>query len=227
MKNIFSILSLIVAIVAHGQSTRSFEVEDFKSLKISGPFEVVLLKGSSNSVELSGDQKVIDGTTIKIERNRLVVEFERNSWKGSVDRTKVRITFDQLEELIVGGACELESDDKLVSSNLSLGVNGASKVNLEVQSQELVAEISGASSIRISGRVENQSIEISGASSYRASELDSNQAIIKGSGASNATISVKEALRADLSGATSVYYYGNPNVMDANTSGASSVKRRN
>jgi hypothetical protein len=59
MRLLVSIFILAYSLVSTGQSNRSFEVDEFSKLKISGPYDVELKKGSEPGVKLSGDKRVI------------------------------------------------------------------------------------------------------------------------------------------------------------------------
>jgi hypothetical protein len=170
---------------------------------------------------------MIEATTVKLSGDLLAIEYEGNSWKGSSGRVDVKIVFGELNKLIASGACIVESSDVITGNNLGFEISGASKATLEIEADKLDTEVSGASAIRLMGSVSEQLVNVSGASSYRAGDLISKEADIDGSGASNATIHVSGKLKADLSGASSAYYYGDPKIVDVNSSGASSVKKRN
>ncbi len=224
-------LSLVFSVLAIGlsaQANRSYDIEDFTRLRIGGPYDVTLKTGNNPSIELIGDEEVIERTTVKIEGRELIVKFENDRWKwsGSRDKVQVNITFTELERLDVSGACQLNVMDKITAEDFDLDVSGASDADIELDSRFLKVDISGASTVNLSGESEEQEIDISGASSFKARDFQTERTYVDASGASNATVYVKERLRADANGASSIYYYGDPEYVDAESSGAGSVRRR-
>ncbi len=226
MKAFFMSLMLVATVTCFAQIDRAFDLENFDGLDVSGPYSVTLEKGTPR-VELSGDEDVIDNTTVRIEGGTLVIKFENNSWRwGNSDRVDVMIYFDRLKDMEISGACELFARSIITSSDFDLDVSGASRVEFEIETGRMDMEISGASTVELFGSATDMSIELSGASTLRAEDLKAESCDIDGSGASNANIHVTDRLRADASGATSIRYYGNPKYVNADSSGAGSVRSR-
>ncbi len=109
----------------------------------------------------------------------------------------------------------------------SIDISGASRVNVSaVKSDLLKLEASGASKIKIDGEANSLEIDASGASTVDAENLRVENANAQASGASKAIVSASNELKADASGASSVYYTGEPKNVAQQSSGASSVKRK-
>ncbi len=109
----------------------------------------------------------------------------------------------------------------------SLNISGASSAvvsNAKADSVEL--EASGASKIKINGETSDLKIESTGASGVDAEGLAAANAKVSASGASSATVSVSNNLIADASGASSIYYTGDPKNVVPNSSGVSSIKQK-
>ncbi len=68
--------------------------------------------------------------------------------------------------------------------------------------------------------------DLSGASRLNASDLESLKAEIDASGASVATIKVKDELQYDVSGAAKLTYNGNPRIYKSEVSSAGIVKKK-
>ena len=228
MKAFFIFSFCLLTTGLFGQSKRSYDVEDFTKLSIGGPYYVSLQKGSNPQVELDGDSKIIENTTVKIEGRELVIKFENRNWRwgNNSERVEIKITFDDLESLDIGGACKLKTEDAIESNFFNLDVSGASDVEIELAAEDLKVDVSGASVLELSGEVVEQDVDLSGASSYKARDFKTDRCYIEASGASNGTVNVRERLKAYASGASSIYYYGDPDYVDSDSSGAGSVKSR-
>lgn len=226
---LFNSLSIVLFFIfltdSNAQIKQSYDVEPFEELTISGPFDIILEKGNSPRVELSGDDDLIENTTVKLTGRRLEIRLENNRRYGN-DRMNIRVVFNQLEDINLGGASNTVSKHIISSKRLDIDVSGASEFEAEIKASELNIDLSGASEVNLTGYADIQYIELSGASDYDARNVESEECRIEGSGASRAVIKVSERLTADLSGASSVGYYGSPQYVNANASGASSVKSR-
>ncbi len=72
----------------------------------------------------------------------------------------------------------------------------------------------------------NLESEASGASGIYADSLNVENADVEANGASKIVVSVNNELKADASGASSIYYTGEPKDLVSKSSGASSVKKK-
>ncbi|CAN5470875.1 head GIN domain-containing protein [soil metagenome] len=108
-----------------------------------------------------------------------------------------------------------------------LDISGASNaVVANIRTDSLQLEASGASKIKIDGVVKSVQADASGASKIDAESLQAENADVDSSGASSVTVSPSNDLNADATGASSVYYTGEPKNVKQNSSGASSVKKK-
>ena len=76
------------------------------------------------------------------------------------------------------------------------------------------------------GTADDVTIETSGASNTNLEDFRVVNATLDVSGASNATIDASGRLDANISGASTLYYIGNPTLGDIDVSGASKVSQK-
>ena len=109
---------------------------------------------------------------------------------------------------------------------MRIAASGGSTVRLDdIDAQTIRITGSGALKATLAGKVVEQKIEISGAGEVHAERLASQDAVVEVSGAASVIVNVARTLRATISGAGSVEYYGDPEVRQS-ISGAGRVKRR-
>ena len=127
--------------------------------------------------------------------------------------------------LDVSGASTLEIIDFEVA-DAEFSVSGASRISGNITADDMDIEISGASSVEVGGTADRLVLEVSGASKMDMTDFSLNDASLELSGASEATLNVKGRLDAQLSGASRVYFYGNPEMGNLDVSGASTIKHK-
>ncbi|MFC2056358.1 GIN domain-containing protein, partial [Chloroflexota bacterium] len=125
----------------------------------------------------------------------------------------------------LSGASSLETVD-IVVGDAEFEVAGASRVSGNITADDAEFEVSGASSIELSGSADNIILEVSGASRVDLADFTLSDADVELSGASEATVNVKGRLDTALSGASRLYFYGNPTMGDTDVSGASTIKHK-
>lgn len=177
------------------------EVAKFSSIEVSGAFIVEAVAQKESSVEVEGDDNLLQYIRTEVRDGRLEVSSEKSFSTGG--RIKIRISAPNIENVDLSGA-----------STLTLA---------DVKNESLRLESSGASKIRISGETGKFDVEMRGASKLDASDLKATDVSVDSSGASTANVFVSGELRADLSGASRVNYSGSPKNVVKEVSGASSV----
>jgi len=158
---------------------------------------------------------------------------------------KASVTMPQLRELTVSGASrgtvsEFSSTEDLnvkvsgasrVTGDITAGdaaidVSGASRVTGDITAGNVEFGISGASTIQLEGSADDIDANVSGASHLNLDAFTVNNADVNFSGASSGTVNLNGRLDANLSGASTLWYIGEPIMGDINTSGASTISKR-
>lgn len=111
---------------------------------------------------------------------------------------------------------------RILATNMEMDLSGGSESLLvQFAGDELETKISGGGRATIAGDVGSQLIELSGGSNFDGPDLRSLRSEVRGNG--DAIIWAVESLMVDLSGGSTVEYYGNPTI-DSQLSGGSEVK---
>ncbi len=182
-------------------ATDTRNIRDFKSIDVSGVFNVEIVAQKDFGVVVEADDNLIP--LIKTEVRDGVLEISTDERIKSKSRMTVRISAPNIEKI---------------------EASGATKVSLsEVMNSSLTIDTSGASKINVSGKTDLLNIDVSGASKIDAENLAVANAVVDASGASKVMVNVSGELKADCSGASSVEYSGTPSNIEQKTSGASKV----
>lgn len=198
-------------------------VSSFSGIDVGGAFEVILTQGDSESLVLEADENLLGfidtevrGSTLKIKTTKDI-----NDFKALI----VHITFKDLKELEISGACNLSGENTFKLGNLEMDCSGASDIALKLAVGDLNVDCSGASQIDLYGSADALYMDISGASGFDASDLEVKVCDADISGASHAKIFVTGELSADVSGAGSLKYKGDAVIKQHDVSGAGSMKK--
>jgi len=204
------------------------EVGSFHGIHVSSAFDVYLTQGSEDAVAVSAaDTKWRNRITVEVKNGILKIGYDSEGrWGSGNKKLKAYISFKQIDELHVSGACDVFTSGEIKAPNLEIHLSGASDLKTKVAvSDKLTVEISGASDITIGGAATDLSIEASGASSFKGFDLVSDKCDPRASGASDIKITVNKELSAHASGASDVHYKGEGSIKNLHSSGASSVSK--
>ncbi len=227
-------------------ATRQFDYSDFTRLKVGNAFEVKLWRSDSFNVVIKMDNNLFDylntsksGDTLEIGLKsgysyfsytaRVEITMPELGKLGFSGATSGTVSgFDSVQPFAVelSGASSLEMSD-IATADVDFEISGASRLRGSITAGGKVKfDVSGASSVVLSGLADNLIADISGASSLDLEEFPVGDANVAFSGASNGKINMDGTLNADLSGASHLYYIGEPILGDLETSGASSISRK-
>lgn len=192
---------------ATGSGTMKVEkrtVPSFTAVSISGAYDVEIVVQKEQSLEIEGDDNLLPLITTEVHGGLLDIDNTKSF--STKNKLRLRISVPNLNAVSTSGASDI------VISN--------------VKSDEFNIDVSGAGSLQLSGETKTLGIKQSGAGDVDAKDLHAERVNVESSGAASADVYASEELRASVSGAGNVNYYGDPKTVNKDTSGAGSVTKR-
>jgi hypothetical protein len=225
-------------------TTRTFDYTDYKAVEISSAFQAEIVQSNDWSISITAGSKLVDHLDVRVEEGILKIGL-RNWQSWNIRRPTARITMPELYSMKLSGASKVSIMGFQSQHDTDFNVSGASKLDLDLDAYDVRTEISGASRItgcinvhdfdmEVSGasRVElNGSgnlldVYVSGASNVNLENFPTTEASVNVSGASRLTVSSTDKLSVSLSGASSLYYTGNPELNSIDVSGSSKIHKK-
>lgn len=203
---------------------KEYNLSGFDAVEVSHAFNVIIEQGDSFQVTVKTHENLVQYLKVDVEGTTLHVGFEGIHSLSNSD-SEVYVRMPKLRAVDLSGACDGELRGNWQSESFSVDLSGASELKGQITAGEVKLECSGASSLELAGSSKKTAIEGSGASKFRMDGFSTGDLNIELSGASHASATVNGRLDADLSGASSLHYGGNPTLGTMETSGASSLKR--
>jgi hypothetical protein len=197
-------------------------LEDFSSLKVAGAFNVELIKGTSNQVEIIGvSEETLENLATEIKEGNLTI-YAKAKIKATADMV-IKLTFVNLEKMEISGACNISNKDNIAFNNLTVVTSGASNIDLNLNAQVLALKSSGASSVKLEGTAQEFNLDVSGATDLKAGKLAATTVVVKASGASDLTVNATTEINGTVSGASDLKVLGEPATNKVKVSGASGM----
>ena len=214
------------ALVGSGNlESKEYAFTNFTEVEISSAFEFEIRQSSSYSINITADDNVIDyvqvsqdGETLKIRLGSLPIP--------RLVTLRASVTMPQLHGLIASGASRGTVFDFSSSEALDIAVSGASRVTGDVTAGDVEFDISGASTVQLEGSADNMVAIVSGASTCNLADFPVYDANVNISGASTGTINLNGRLDANVSGASTLLYIGDPVMGTINVAGASTLREK-
>jgi hypothetical protein len=236
-----AIIIIAVVVVAAGVSTalilrgwagnletKEYAFTDFTAVEISGPSEFEISQSNSYSVNVSVQKNVADRLRVSQDGQTLTIRLDVSRFPllGSIRPLKVLVTMPQLRGLTVSAASRGTISGFSSPEDLDITVSGASRVTGDITAGNAGFGISGASTIELEGAAEDMVAEVSGASRFNLEDFTVDNADVNISGASTGTINLTGRLDANVSGASTLLYIGEPTMGDISVTGASTLRQK-
>ncbi|GHT08866.1 DUF2807 domain-containing protein [Bacteroidia bacterium] len=225
--SLISMMSIFMVLTAWSQRTVETNLKEFTSINASGVFDIVLTQGNSESLSIEADEELIPYVKYDVSAGVLKLWLKKNELKN-IKKPKAFVTLKELNSLNLSGACSVNGTGVFPSKKCKIDCGGATKVNIQVKTGELLIDLSGASNLQVGVQdAKNVSLDASGASKTNISATSGIKKMnVDASGSSNVKLSGNaESLVIGVSGAGKVdaEQFG-ANEADITATGASRVK---
>jgi|ERR1041385_376284 hypothetical protein len=178
-------------------------VPSFTSISTEGNFDLEVTAQKGLALEVEGDDNILSIVTAEVSNNVLRLRSSQNY--SSSEPVKFRISVPNLEALTVKGAGHIE-------------VKGLNNDKFEIDS-------SGAPTINVAGTTKVVDIDSSGAAKIDTHNLHAARGVVDSKGVSRIDLDVTDQLDVKISGPSSVYYKGDPQI-NKTINGPGKVERR-
>jgi len=228
-------------------ATWDYDYRDFTKIEAGNAFDIDITKADSYLVRVTIDDNLYEYLDISKQGDTLHIglKWNYNYNHRSITQTAI-ISLPDLDKLGLSGASKAKVKGFISSHNMDFDLSGASSADISrmkagntnfelsgaskasgsIEMTDGEFDLSGASSLELEGSANDIDIEASGASHVKLSDFSGVDVEINLSGASDATINASGRLDGDLSGASKLYYMGNPTLGSISTSGGAKISQK-
>lgn len=179
------------------------QIAPFTSISTEGAFHIEITCKKDLSLEVEGDDNVLDFVTAEVSNN--VLRLSSSKSYSVKEPVTFRISVPNLEAVSVSGAGKID-------------ITGIDNEKFEI-------DVDGAPVITASGKTKLVDIKSSGAGKIDANNLSAARAVVESNGATYVELDVADQLDATVNGPSTVTYKGDP-VVNKNVNGPGRVERR-
>jgi Putative auto-transporter adhesin, head GIN domain len=198
-------------------------VSSFSRLEVGGTFHVTATIGGTNSVTLHVDENLLDLVDVHVSGDTLHI-----GTKSGVNLHGANLSAEatalELTGVEVSGAAQVKLTGDTDAASLDLSASGVGQLTGTIGAQRARLELSGASHATLSGAVDALAMGASGASDLQGQDLRVRELMVELSGASSASVTVSGSISAEVSGASTLHYFGSPTFTKKDVSVGSSIE---
>lgn len=205
--------------------TEQYSFSNFTRVEVSSAFEFEIEQSGSYGVNVTADDNVIEHVQVSQEGQTLKIRLVGVASLRLVT-LRASVNMPQLHGLAVSGASRGTVSGFSSSEDLNITVSGASRVTGDITAGDVEFDVSGASTVQLEGSAGDMIAIVSGATTFNLEDFTVDNADVSVSGASTSTISLDGRLDANVSGASTLLYIGDPVMGTINVSGASTLREK-
>lgn len=195
--------------------TETREVSGYTSLATGGPMKVEIVYGTSNTIQLEGDENILPYIETVVENGELKIQVkDRKSVKPQVP-LRVHVSMTTINRLAQSGSGEISGSGNFTSTQITnIAVAGSGGINLKFSKfTGMSISTSGSGSIKLEGAVDNDlEIAQSGSGSIDCMGVPSQSVSAKMAGSGSLRVNASKSIDAHISGSGHIYYTGTASV---------------
>lgn len=197
----------------------------FDGISVSTGIDVYLSQGDEEKIIVEADENLHDYLVTEVKDRTLRIYFDNVSIR-SAERKRVYVTMKDVTKLKTSSAGDIIGETPVKCGDILLESSSAGNIRLELYARNVNVKISSSGDISLTGEAETLNADLSSAGDLNAWDFKVKDADIDVSSAGDADIYVTHKLVARVSSAGDVRYAGEPEIIDARTSSAGTVRKR-
>jgi hypothetical protein len=194
------------------ETTREIILEDFKTVKIHGIFNIVLIQDSLNKVVITGKNN-INSIDAWLQNDELIID-DPSKMSFNSDKNRLELHFSNLETLVTFNPVSVSNTDTLRADLFIYdAVVEVAEVNLVVDCNILV--VGSANTIgnfRLSGKADYCYLYCRYGCNFFAGRLSCRYVEIYNESVGDVYIGACENIKAFIRSPGNIYYYGTPDI---------------
>lgn len=197
---------------------------DFDAVSVSNKCEAVFYEADTFAIEVTINKNIEPHLNIQKYGHHMRIFLDEGYHYRNLT-FKVAIYLPVLREVTASGASKINLSGFTNDQRLTVNLSGASSLSGSIYCGDFNLVSSGASTVTLQGGAQNIGCKSSGASRIHFDHFPCNDLYLDLSGASKMYARPGGIISGELSGASALYYYGNPTLGSIHISGASVLKR--
>ncbi|MDT8402396.1 MAG: head GIN domain-containing protein [Bacteroidales bacterium] len=197
----------------------------FTGVTTSSAIDVYLNQGSDHRIVVEADENLLEYIVTEIRDGILRIYPDDVSIRRA-EVMRVYVTMKDIDYLSTSSAGDIIGETPIRTGSLKISASSSGDVKLEVYAKNLALRTSSAGDIILKGTADFVEASTSSAGDINAYDLEAREAELSSSSAGDIKITVSERLKARASSAGDIYYYGNPEFVDARSSSGGAVVRK-
>jgi hypothetical protein len=200
---------------------QTFELAEFDEISTSGPQQVVVTLGDTQSVRSEGSPEALGQLEVVVEDGELIIRPKDGSgmdW-DTLSSATFHVTLPDLDAVALEGSGNLRVD-RIAGESFTATIEGSGELTIaDMDVDEADFSIGGSGTIVAAGSAREMRVEIGGSGDVQARELRSEEASVEIAGSGNVALTVEDEARVEIAGSGDVDISGSARCTVENVGG--------
>ncbi len=202
------------------------DLKGFNSIVAQGYFNLILLQGQEEGVKIETNENIIELFQTRVEDKVLYIDMVSEVRK--IKELNVYVSFKDLSAITLLNQVTLTTQALIHLTDINIHISGISSVNMEVYASALSFEVCDGAFVNLKGYSDNLNVQMHDETEFNSYELQALNVKVKASGLSDVMVNAQKTISVFVTGASNVYYTGEPKIISRLFSSTGFiVKRKN
>lgn len=223
MKNIVSILVLLVSITVFSQNPKEQNVGDFTTVKVYDLIKISLIKSDENKVSITGDD--VDDVEVINKNGILKIRMKFNhSFNGT--KTFVAVHYTNLKVIDGNEGARIVGNELIEQDEIELRAQEGAILKIGLNVEKVTVRAVSGGIIETKGKANSQEIKINTGGIYQGQAFETKNTTVSIKAGGEADVNASYFVEAKTRAGGDIYIYGNPETVDKSTSFGGRIERR-
>ncbi len=194
-----------------GAATHSWQVTDFRTIRVEGPFDVRVHVGQPAGVHATGPQSALDRLVVEQHGDTLVIHPDRTAgWDFHVSTEKmvVDVGTRALDGATLGGSGSV-AIDRMRGDAVDLRLSGSGDLSVaDLQAAQTSIALTGSGDLTVAGRTRSATALVTGSGDLHGATLATGDATVTLAGSGNLALGASGTAAVKLAGSGDVSIVG-------------------
>ncbi len=201
-------------------------LKEFSEIEIGGPIKLILKQDSSFNVKISADSSILDKIEASVSGSTLQLKLDTGAYCGK-DSILIHAGLKTLKYLKTEANSQVFSEGRLNLQDVKFILKGNTGIHLDMSAAKVTTDVDGTARIDLKGQAGSHELKTRGAVELNAFDFISGIYLVDLKGLAKVNINVLNDLKVKTSGATEIYYKGNPKNVNEQKTGAGKLEKVN
>ncbi len=207
MKNILTLVALMVISVATSQNEVEKTVGEFQELKVYDLIEVELIKSNENKLVITG--KNTEDVVVVNKNGKLKIRMNlEESFDGN--DTNVKLYYTNVDVIDANEGAKIFSNDKIKQFEVELKAQEGGMIDVELKVTTATIKSVSGGIIQATGKSNKQDISINTGGVYRGKDLQTEITEVAIRAGGEADVNASDLVDIKIRAGGDVYIYGDP-----------------